>query len=112
MKESSRNFGIDSLRGSQTRLFAELRMSTEGARSYQHAPSCCSLEDLLDSTFAQQDQRIDRQRALRGDPRSQQAEQQHGQHGTGHDKWVARRGLIHNVSQHLRRNQTQNQAKP
>jgi hypothetical protein len=52
------------------------------------------------SVFAQQDQRIDRKRALRGNPRRHQTQQGHRHHHTGQDQWVAGRCLVDDVGEH------------
>jgi hypothetical protein len=52
------------------------------------------------SVFAQKDQRIDRKRALRGNPRRHQTQQGHRHHHTGQDQWVAGRCLVDDVGEH------------
>ena len=54
----------------------------------------CKFPGGVGLVFAQKDQRIHRQRALRRNPCSQQTEQGHREHYAGQDERIARRCLI------------------
>ncbi len=54
----------------------------------------------LKSFFAQQDQRIERESALRGNPGGEQAEKRHDQDGASQHQRIARRRLINDGSEY------------
>jgi hypothetical protein len=57
-------------------------------------PLCCPCIVLFPLLVPQQDHRIDRQRALRGDPRSNQAKHQHGDNHAAQHPRILRCGLV------------------
>ncbi len=72
---------------------------SENAASCLLTTSCIQSCSKVDSVLAQQHHRINRQCALSWDPCSQKAQQKHGQHNTGQDQRIARRGCVHDESQ-------------
>jgi len=61
--------------------------------------------------LAQQDERIDPQRALRRNPSCQHSQQRHGQNYAGQYERIARRCLIHNGSEHSAGKNSQEQSR-
>jgi hypothetical protein len=77
----------------------------ERNRGGTSASLCCRR-----SFLAQQCHRIDRQRALRWNPRSQQPEQRHGQDNASQYQRVARSRLIYDEGEHTARQDSEEQA--